>query len=101
MNKFTVLNEVLASKATIAFSSMYAFYVFVLYGLLPLAFPQDQNNLLYWSNVVQLVALPLLAVGQRVISAKHDAMSVKQDQQGQRIEDLHDKHDAVHGTKEA
>lgn len=89
MNRFTVLNDLLASKATIAFSSMWAFYVFVLYGLLPLAFPNDQNNLLYWSNVVQLVALPLLAVGQRVLSAKHDAQAAS-------LESLHEKHDALH-----
>lgn len=88
MNKVTAFNELFASKSTVAFSSMYAFYVFLIYGLTPLLFPSYQNDLLYWSNVVQLIALPLLAVGQRVLSSKHDAQS-------DRIEDLHDKHDAV------
>jgi hypothetical protein len=60
-------NEHLAVRATKAFGTMWAFYVFTAYGLLPLLFPQAINTLLYWSNVVQLVALPLLAVGQAVL----------------------------------
>ena len=81
MNKVSVFNELFASKATVGFSSMWAFYVFLLYGLLPVFFPKYQNDILYWSNCVQLVALPLLAVGQRVLSQKHD--------------DLHDKVDTL------
>lgn len=88
MNKVTAFNDLFASKSTIAFSSIWAFYVFLIYGLMPIFFPQYQNDLLYWSNVMQLIALPLLAVGQRVLSQKHDVQS-------ERIEDLHDKHDAV------
>lgn len=61
------LNERLAVKATFVFGSMWAFYLFALYGLAPLVFPSAINTLLYWSNVVQLVALPLLAVGQGVL----------------------------------
>ena len=81
MNKLTAFNELFASKSTVIFSSMWAFYAFVAYGLLPVFFPSYQNDLLYWSNCVQLVALPLLAVGQRVLSTKHD--------------DLHDKVDSL------
>lgn len=81
MSKLTVFNESFAGKSTVVFSSMWAFYAFVAYGLLPLFFPKYQNDLLYWSNCVQLVALPLLAVGQRVLSSKHD--------------DLHDKVDTL------
>lgn len=88
MNKINQFNELFASKATVGFSSIWAFYVFLVYGITPVFFPKYQNDLLYWSNVVQLIALPLLAVGQRVLSAKHDAQS-------ERIEDLHDKHEAV------
>ena len=81
MNKIGRFNDLFASKATVGFSSMWAFYVFLVYGITPVFFPKYQNDLLYWSNVVQLIALPLLAVGQRVLSQKHD--------------DLHDKVDAL------
>jgi hypothetical protein len=62
-----MLNERIAVTATGAFGSMWAFYVLVLYGLLPLLVPSAMTTLLYWSNCVQLVALPLLAVGQGVL----------------------------------
>lgn len=65
--KIQAVNEGIAKRATLIFGSMWAFYVFACYGLLPLAFPKSINTLLYWSNVVQLVALPLLAVGANVI----------------------------------
>ena len=72
-------NNTLASRSTVAFSSMWAFYVFLVYGLMPIFFPHAINTLLYWSNVVQLVALPLLAVGQKVLSEKHDDLHGKVD----------------------
>lgn len=86
MNKITAFNDLFASKSTLAFSSMWAFYVFLVYGITPIFFPKYQNDLLYWSNVVQLIALPLLAVGQRVLSQKHD--------------DLHDKVDTLTSDKQ-
>jgi hypothetical protein len=46
---------------------MWAFYAFTAYGLLPLLIPSAQDRLLYWSNVIQLIALPLLMVGQTVL----------------------------------
>jgi hypothetical protein len=67
MSRVSAFNERLAVRATWAFGTMWAFYVFTAYGLLPLLFPGAINTLLYWSNVVQLVALPLLAVGQSVL----------------------------------
>ncbi|TQF04749.1 hypothetical protein E6W39_24150 [Kitasatospora acidiphila] len=67
MSRASKFNERLAVRATRSFGTMWAFYVFTAYGLLPLLFPKAINSLLYWSNVVQLVALPLLAVGQSVL----------------------------------
>ncbi len=67
MSRIARFNESLATRATIAFGTMWAFYLFAAYGLLPLLFPRAITTLLYWSNVVQLVALPLLAVGAQVL----------------------------------
>lgn len=67
MSRASGFNERLAVQATRAFGTMWAFYVLTCYGLLPLLFPTAINALLYWSNVVQLIALPLLAVGQAVL----------------------------------
>lgn len=59
-------NDSFAVRATVVFGTMGAFYLFFGYGLLPVLFPAATVTLLYWSNVVQLIALPLLAVGQRL-----------------------------------
>lgn len=64
------LNKWLGVKITIAFSTMWAFYMFVAYGLIPLIWPQYQDKILYWSNFLQLIALPALAVGAAVLSEK-------------------------------
>lgn len=61
------VNDQIAVWGTGAFSSMWCFYVFFLYGFLPLIKPGWQNTLLYWSNSVQLWALPLIGVGTVVL----------------------------------
>jgi ribosomal protein L17 len=47
------------------------------YGLLPIFLPAQQETLLYWSNVIQLIALPLLMVGQNLQSKAADRRSLK------------------------
>jgi hypothetical protein len=62
------INDHLAEKSTIVFGTMWVFYAFFLYGLLPLlpVLKPFQNQIFYWSGWVQLWALPLLMVGQKV-----------------------------------
>ena len=60
-------NEWLAARGTRAFGTMWAFYVFTVYGLLPVVDPAHQVQYLLYSNALQLVALPLLAVGAVVL----------------------------------
>jgi hypothetical protein len=63
-------NEALAVKGTMLFGSMWTFYLFTAYGLLG-AFPcfaGYKDALLYWSNWIQLWALPLLMVGGIVLN---------------------------------
>ncbi|MFI8459018.1 hypothetical protein [Kitasatospora sp. NPDC085464] len=67
MSNLTSFNERLAVLVTRGFGSMWAAYALTMYGLLPLLLPAAQDRLLYWSNVIQLVALPLLMVGQTVL----------------------------------
>jgi hypothetical protein len=67
VSRVAAFNERFAVLATRAFGTVWAFYVLTVYGLMPLLFPAAIDRLLYWSNVIQLVALPLLAVGQAVL----------------------------------
>jgi hypothetical protein len=68
--KDITLNARIARRTTLIFGTMWMFYVFFIYGLLPLipALSQYQATLMYWSTWVQLWALPLIMVGQQVIS---------------------------------
>jgi hypothetical protein len=72
------VNETLARRGTLAFGSMWCFYLFVVYGLLPLVFPHAQITLLYWSNVIQMAALPLLMVGAVVLGRAGDERNKQQ-----------------------
>lgn len=56
-------NNWLAVTGTKAFNTMWMFYAFAIYGALGAVLPDQQGPLLYWSNWIQLVSLPLLGVG--------------------------------------
>lgn len=63
--KITHFNNWVAIHGTKLFGTMWCTYAFIFYsGVLPLIFPDQKETLLYWSNAIQLDALPLLAVGQ-------------------------------------
>lgn len=64
------VNEWIALRATLLFGSMPTFYLFFLYGFLPVLFPAMMVTLLYWSNTVQLWSLPLIMVGTIVLGRK-------------------------------
>jgi hypothetical protein len=68
-NKITKINDKIALRFTFIFGTMWMTYLFFLYGLTPLFFPQYMNKLLYWSNTVQLWSLPLLMVGTNLLGA--------------------------------
>lgn len=63
------LNDLIAEKSTLVFGTMWMFYAFFIYGLLPLIpiLSHYQSQIFYWSGWVQLWALPLLMVGQNVM----------------------------------
>lgn len=61
------LNDRIAAWATRVFGTMWMTYALAAYGLIPLVAPGAQNDLLYWSNWVQLWSLPLLMVGAAVL----------------------------------
>lgn len=69
MKIITRLNEIIAVSLTRGFGSIWVFYLFVIYGLLPLLamFHAYQETFLYWSNWVQLAALPLIMTGTNIL----------------------------------
>lgn len=90
--KVNHFNDWLALHITKIFGTMWAFYIFVVYGLLPIVLPDYMDKILYWSNFVQLISLPVLAVGQNILSkgserraqktyemVKHELLLMKED----------------------
>ena len=65
------INEVIAIFMTKWFGTMYMFWAFCIWAILPLIpiFSQYKDYILYISSgFIQLVALPLLMVGQQLLS---------------------------------
>ncbi len=63
-------NDRVAVAGTKAFGTMWAFYCFAFLGLVPLVDPAHETTYLYWSNVIQLVSLPMLMVGTARVGAR-------------------------------
>ncbi len=66
----------LAVAGTKLFAALWACYGFTVFGLCPILDPHHLDIYLYWSNVVQLVATPMLMAGIARIGAEnnHDRM---------------------------
>ena len=61
-------NEFLALRITIFVGTIWAFYAVVIFGLTPLFFPSYEEQILYWSNFLQLAFLPVITVGTAILS---------------------------------
>ena len=62
------INDVLATRLTMFVGTIWAFYVFVIFGLTPILWPTYETQILYWSNFLQLVFLPIITVGTALLS---------------------------------
>ncbi len=76
----------LALIAAAVYSSMLTAFAFLALSLWPTIDPKHMALILFISNAIQLVSLPLLGVAGKV---QADALHAKADA-------LHDKHDALH-----
>lgn len=62
-------NDVVATVATRLFSSMWTFWIFLILVMIPTFIHSTQMVIMFISSsVLQLVALPLLAVGQKILN---------------------------------
>jgi len=74
-NRIKHFNDYLAVKGTKIFGSMWLCYLFFLYGFAPLLWPDQETSLLYWSNTIQLWALPLIIVGTNLLDKASERRS--------------------------
>jgi hypothetical protein len=66
------INEVLATRITMLVGTIWAFYAFVIFGLTPVLWPEYEQTILYWSNFLQLIFLPIITVGTTILSRDSD-----------------------------
>jgi hypothetical protein len=71
------INEILAMRITLLVGSIWAFYAFVIFGLTPLLWPQYEEQILYWSNFLQLIFLPVITVGTAIMSRGTEARAAQ------------------------
>jgi len=71
------INSVIAVKVTILVSSIWAFYAFVIFGLAPLVWPNQEQHILYWSNFLQLIFLPVITVGASILGITTEKRQVQ------------------------
>ena len=67
------INDVLATRITLLVGSIWAFYAFVIFGLTPVLWPGYEQEILYWSNFLQLIFLPVITVGTAIMNRDSEA----------------------------
>lgn len=79
------INDVLAMRITMLVGSIWAFYAFVIFGLTPILWPEYETQILYWSNFLQLIFLPVITVGTAILNrdsekrAKEDHTTIRRE----------------------
>lgn len=80
-NKIKRVNETIATRVTLAMSTMWCVYSFALLVILPLIWPSTSSFVQYLSSaMIQLIALPMIMVGQKLLD-KGAERRAKQDHQ--------------------
>ena len=75
--KVRKLNDTVAIKVTVIMSSMWCVWVFLLWSLLPVFDKTLETVVFYVSGgVIQLIALPLIMVGQSLLNASSEERAV-------------------------
>jgi hypothetical protein len=71
------INDVLATRITMLVGTIWAFYAFVIFGLTSILWPGYEEQILYWSNFLQLVFLPIITVGTTILSRDSEARAIE------------------------
>lgn len=71
------INDILATRITMMVGTIWAFYAFIIFGLTPLMWPEYEEKILYWSNFLQLVFLPIITVGTALLSRASEARAIE------------------------
>ena len=77
-NTINRFNELVAAHSTLAMSTMWCVYVFFVWSILPLIWSDAKDAVFYVSGgIIQLVALPLIMVGQNVLNRASEERAQK------------------------
>ena len=76
--KIKRFNDWIAINVTKIFGTMWLTYIFFIFGFVPVFCPETETWCLYWSNTIQLWALPLLMVGTNLLDKFSERRAQKQ-----------------------
>ncbi len=76
-NVVTKINNVLATHITMIVGSIWVFYAFVIFGLTPVLWPEYETEMLYWSNFLQLVFLPVITEGTAILNRDSEQRAIE------------------------
>lgn len=79
-NGFKRVNDKFAIGSTLAMSTMWCVYIFVLWSIIPEFMPQTKDLFTYVAGAVQLIALPLIMVGQKLLNRKSEKRALQDHQ---------------------
>ena len=67
-------------RITMLVGSIWAFYAFFIFGLTPILWPEYETQILYWSNFLQLVFLPVITVGTAIMNRDSERRAIEDHQ---------------------
>ena len=83
-------------RITMLVGSIWAFYAFFIFGLTPILWPEYETQILYWSNFLQLVFLPVITVGTAIMNRDSERRAIEDHHTIRREFDLlQDAHDML------
>lgn len=71
------VNDALAIRITMFVGTIWAFYAVVIFGLTPIFWPSYEEQILYWSNFLQLAFLPVITVGTAILSRESQSRAAE------------------------
>lgn len=77
---FKKVNEKIAIGSTLAMSTMWCVYAFLLWSFIPEVLPQSRDFVSYVAGAVQLITIPMIMVGQKLLDRSSEKRALKDHQ---------------------
>lgn len=77
---FKKVNEKIAIGSTLAMSTMWCVYAFLLWSFIPEVLPQSRDFVSYVAGAIQLITIPMILVGQKLLDRSSEKRALQDHQ---------------------